>query len=80
MRQDDEQGTTLPVAAQERHNRERVAQWRARQRLVGSYVLGAVATWKILTVDGEPYLWVGLAALAFGLANIDQVLKALGRK
>lgn len=65
----------------------KVAKWRARQRLVGSYVLGSIAAWKILTYEpqaggGIPWLlvvWVGLALLSFGLASWDQVLQAIKR-
>ena len=80
-----------------RKDRERVGMWRARQRLVGSYVLGGVAVWKIITyepiqvvvdgvavpVEGIEWTllgWIGLALAAFGLATIDQILKAVGRK
>ncbi len=64
---------------------------RALQRLMGSYLLGAIAAWKILTYEavhavGEPHrthwlliAWIGLALLSFGLASFDQVLKAFKR-
>ena len=60
---------------------------RAMQRLVGSYVLGAVAALKLLTYEpagggGFEWLfamWVVVALLAFGLASFDQVAKVLKR-
>ncbi len=57
---------------------------RAMQRLAGSYVLGGVAAWKLLTYppDGSDWIlgmWVGLALLAFGLASFDQVTKIFKR-
>lgn len=57
---------------------------RAMQRLAGSYVLGAVAAWKLLTYapDGSEWIlamWVGVALLAFGLASFDQVAKIFKR-
>lgn len=63
---------------------------RAQQRLVGSYALGALALWKLITLpertpeaEGVPWLlvvWLGVALLAFGLASFDQIAKAIGRK
>ena len=66
---------------------QKVEKWRAMQRLGGSYVLGAVAAWKLLTYEpqtdgGIPWLllvWIGLALLAFGLASWDQLSKAVRR-
>ena len=60
---------------------------RALQRLVGSYALGLVAAWKLLTYEpagggGFEWLfaiWVGVALLAFGLASVDQLAKAFKR-
>lgn len=57
---------------------------RAMQRLAGSYVLGGIAAWKLLTYpDSGSYwilaMWVGLAMIAFGLASFDQVAKILKR-
>ena len=53
------------------------------QRLVGSYVLGGISAWKLLTYDAAApvpwYVWVGMASIAFGLASFDQVLKVLKR-
>lgn len=71
-----------PPEAMERINRERVRMWRARQRLVGSYAVGIIAMWKIVTFpgEGEPYFWMGVGLIAFGLASLDQILKALGKK
>jgi hypothetical protein len=68
----------------ERNEKRRLEKSRAKQRLVGSYVLGAVAAWKLLTYDagGSDWslaMWVALGVLAFGLASVDQVLKALKR-
>ena len=71
----------------ERIANRKVEKGRAMQRLVGSYVLGAVAAWKLLTYDapsddGIPWIllaWIGLALLAFGLASWDQVVKAIRR-
>ncbi len=68
----------------ERQERRKIDGRRATQRLVGSYALGGVAAWKLLTYpDGGSdwilAMWVCLALLAFGLASFDQVLKALKR-
>ena len=57
---------------------------RAMQRLVGSYVLGGIAAWNLLTYppDGSEWIlamWVGVALLAFGLASFDQVAKVFKR-
>ena len=57
---------------------------RAIQRLAGSYVLGGVAAWKLLTYpDGGSdwilAMWVGIALLSFGLASWDQVTKVFKR-
>ncbi len=57
---------------------------RALQRLIGSYVLAAISAWKLLTFpnDGNNLvlaMWVGVALLAFGLANFDQVVKIFKR-
>ena len=62
----------------------KVEKWRAIQRLVGSYVLGAIAAWKILAYPdgGSDWIlgmWVGLALLAFGLASFDQIVKVVKR-
>ncbi|KKL65892.1 hypothetical protein LCGC14_2150460 [marine sediment metagenome] len=62
----------------------KVEKWRATQRLAGSYILGGVAAWKLLTYPdgGSDWIlgmWVAVALLAFGLASFDQVLKALKR-
>ena len=56
----------------------------ALQRLAGSYILGGIAAWKLLTYpDGGSQwilaMWVGLALLAFGLASFDQVAKIFKR-
>lgn len=76
----------------ERLQTRHLDKWHAIQRLAGSSVLGTVAVWKLLTyepaprVDGEPLgvpwlllVWIGIAALAFGLASWDQLCKALRR-
>ena len=69
------------VSRQEARGIER---YRALQRLAGSYILGGIAAWKLLTYpdDGPQWIlamWVGLALLAFGLANFDQVAKIFKR-
>ncbi len=75
-----------------RQESKQIESRRALQRLVGSYVLGAVAAWKLLAyeevphVEGEthgiPWLlvaWIGLAVLSFGLASWDQITKVIKR-
>lgn len=71
-----------------RQQTRKVEKWRAIQRLVGSWILGIVAVWKILMHEaaveagGVPWIllmWIGLALLAFGLASWDQILKAVKR-
>lgn len=75
-----------------RQEARKIESRRALQRLVGSYVLGAAAVWKLLNyeelphVDGETHgipwllvMWVVLALLAFGLASWDQVAKVFKR-
>ena len=64
---------------------------RALQRLTGSYLLGAIAAWKVLTYEvghlvGEPHrthwllvVWIGLALLSFGLASWEQLAKVIRR-
>lgn len=74
-RKEDADGT---AAAMERIAREREEMANARKRLIGSYGLGTVALWRMSTVD-EPAMWILLAVLAFGLANVDQILKAMGK-
>ena len=67
-----------------RQEARKVDSRRALKRLTGSYVLGAIAAWKLLTypADGGDLvlaMWVGLALLAFGLASFDQVAKIFKR-
>lgn len=75
-----------------RQEARKVESRRALQRLVGSYVLGAIAAWKLLTyeelphVEGETHgipwllvMWIVLALLSFGLASWDQVAKVFKR-
>ena len=67
-----------------RHEARKIEGRRAMQRLAGSYVLGAVAAWKLLTypAGGSEWIlamWVGVALLAFGLASFDQVSKIFKR-
>lgn len=72
-----------------RSDAARVAVWNARKRIIGSYALGGLAVWKLIKLPERPpefagidwtlVMWLGLALLAFGIANIDQFLKALGR-
>ena len=67
-----------------RQESQKIETRRAIRRLVGSWVLGAVAAWKLLTYppDGSDWIlamWVGVALLAFGLASFDQVVKILKR-
>ena len=67
-----------------RQEARKVDSRRALKRLTGSYVLGAIAAWKLLTYppDGGDLvlaMWVGLALLAFGLASFDQVAKIFKR-
>jgi hypothetical protein len=64
--------------AMERETEARIKQLRAQQRLIGSYALGALGLWKLATVD-DVWVWLGVVLIAFGLANVDQVLKAMGR-
>ncbi len=58
---------------------------RALKRLAGSYVLGGIAAWKLLTFPTDSghdlilAMWVGVALLAFGLASFDQVAKIFKR-
>ncbi len=56
---------------------------RATQRLIGSYVLGGIAAWKLLTYDAAApvpwYVWVGVALVSFGLASWDQVANIIKR-
>ena len=77
---DDELDLRHQVSRQEAR---KIESRRALQRLTGSYVLGGIAAWKLLTYDaaaGVPwYVWVGLASIAFGLASFDQVLKVIKR-
>ncbi len=67
----------------ERHESRRIDLRRATQRLVGSYVLGAISAWRLLRYDAADavpwYVWVGMALVAFGLASFDQVLKVIKR-
>ena len=67
-----------------RQESQKIETRRAIRRLVGSWVLGAVAAWKLLTYppDGSDWIlamWVGVALLAFGLASFDQVVKIFKR-
>ena len=67
-----------------RQEARKIESRRARQRFIGSYVLGGIAAWKLLTYpeggsDWILAMWVGLALLAFGLASFDQVLKVIKR-
>jgi hypothetical protein len=66
-----------PTAVQ-RSEEVKVKRLRAQQRLIGSYGIGAVALWKLATAE-EVLVWIALALVAFGLANVDQILKAMGR-
>ena len=47
---------------------------RAARMVVGSWALGGISLWKLITVDSDPYLWVVTALCAFGLAQWDQIL------
>ena len=67
-----------------RQEARQIAGRRARQRFVGSWVLGGIAAWKLLTypAGGSDWIlamWVVLALLAFGLASFDQVAKVFKR-
>ncbi len=75
-----------------RQEERRVVARRAMQRLVGSYVLGTIAGWRLLTyeelphVEGETHgvpwllvMWVGLALVSFGLAQFDQIVRVFKR-
>lgn len=79
---------------EERKNRERVRMWRARQRLMGSTVVGLFGIFKMATVagpvapdmgvlglgvSGAEVFWVVVVLVAFGVATFDQALKAIGR-
>ncbi len=67
-----------------RQEERRIVARRATQRLIGSYFLGGVATWKLLTYEvGAPvpwYVWVGMAVVSFGLASFDQVVKVFFKR
>lgn len=88
MRQSDDQRVEITEAHQARLDREETEhqliltrektdrQW-ARLRLVGSWALGVVSLYKLLTVDTDAYLWVGTALSAFGLAQWEQLVKAI---
>ncbi len=81
----ENQRTTAEAELDLRHQVQRqetrkVTARRALQRLVGSWVLGGISAFKLLTypADGGDLvlaMWVGLALLAFGLASFDQVAK-----
>ena len=75
MRDDDD---ALHPLAVERREKAREKKLRAQQRLIGSYAMGGVALWKMMTAE-EVLVWIGVALLAFGLANWDQILKAMGK-
>ena len=67
-----------------RQEARKIQSRRALQRLVGSYVLGGIAAWRLVTYpeggsDWILAMWVGLALLAFGLASFDQVAKVFNR-
>lgn len=54
----------------------------AMRRLIGSYLLGAISSVKIMSATSQAHElpWLLAFLLAFGIANVDQVLKALGRE
>ncbi len=68
-----------------RQETRKVESRRALQRLTGSYLLGAISVWKLLTFPTDSgydlilAMWVGVALLAFGLASFDQVAKIFKR-
>lgn len=55
----------------------------ARRKFVGAILLGAIGTFK-LTIGGaegaSEILWVCVIAGAFGLASVEQILTALGKR
>lgn len=82
----------IAAGIEERKAREREKMWRARQRLIGSTLVGAFAFGKVVTVpaatdggvlglgvSGPEVFWIGVLLLAFGIASFDQLLRALGR-
>jgi hypothetical protein len=77
IREDD--GELHPAALERLKAEQNATAW-ARKRLIGSWALGLISLWKLLTVHTDPYLWVLTAAAAFGLANWEQLVAAMPRK
>lgn len=84
----DERTTDLTPEQQaakiaERKAREAKAQRDARLRFPGAILLGVIGGFK-LTVGGaegtSEILWVCVIAGAFGLASVEQILTALGKR
>lgn len=82
----------IAAGIEERKNRDKEKTWRARQRLVGSTLVGAFAFGKMVTVpaateggvlglgvSGPEVFWTAILLLAFGVASFDQILRAMGR-
>lgn len=84
----------IAAGIEERKRLAKEKTWRARQRLIGSTLVGAFAFGKMLTVpavvppdtgvlgfgvSGPEVFWTAVLLLAFGVASFDQILKATGR-
>lgn len=81
MRAGDEEKHPSAIAREKK-------QGSAKLRAVGSYVLGGIATAKLMLpelLDRPPLegadlvTWLAVFTFAFGLASVDQILKALGK-
>ena len=85
----DDQRAYDPVAHQARLAAQSKQKQGATLRFIGSLVLGGIAAWKLIAPDllstvehgdaSSTALWVAALVFAFGLASVDQILKAMGK-